>query len=133
MSGEEASTHSMVVGLHRRFSELEEHVKSLMADTRQASERMIRLEGRLDVAEAKAQAAEQREQITYMHVNDSLTATNDLVKKLFDKFDANKKENEAHRVEALKDQRRVLIWVIVTCSSVLISIGMLMFSKVFGA
>lgn len=127
---EAKSTHSMVVGLHRRFNDVERDLHTLAQDSKAVTERMIRMEGRIDIAEVKAHAAAEREAATYQHVQTALEATNHLVRKLFDKFDghtveeaADRKELFEERQEVLKEQRKVLVWVIATGVGVLGSVA----------
>lgn len=138
MSDEDKSTHSMVVGLHRRFSDVERDLHTLALDSKATTERMIRMEGRIDVAEVKAEAAAERETATYQNVQNALEATNHLVRKLFDKFDrhtmeeaSDRKELFEERQEVLKEQKRVLWWVITTCLSMLSAIAMYALTEVF--
>lgn len=135
---EAKSTHSMVVGLHRRFNDVERDLHTLAQDSKSVTERMIRMEGRIDIAEVKAHAAAEREAATYQHVQTALEATNHLVRKLFDKFDthtveeaADRKELFDERQEVLKEQKRVLWWVITTCLSMLSAIAMWALTEVF--
>ncbi|HEY7805080.1 MAG TPA: hypothetical protein VIC30_11705 [Orrella sp.] len=124
MSDEEQSTHQMVVGLHRRFDHVEKDVKHLTEQSQLASERMIRMEGRIDLAEAKSDALAERETLIHENVKDALTATNSLVKKLFDKFDQ-------HTVDENNERKKLMVWIIATCVSVLSGIGMVLFAEVF--
>lgn len=128
---EERSTHSMVVGLHRRFDAVEHDVKALAAQSQVASERMIRMEGRIDLAESKAAAAVEKEALTHATVKEALAMTNGMVKKLFDKFDQHTTEESRERIQVMKDSKRMMFWLVTTCVSVLTGIGMIMFTRVF--
>ncbi|HEY7805265.1 MAG TPA: hypothetical protein VIC30_12650 [Orrella sp.] len=128
---EEKSTHQMVIGLHRRFDHVEENVKALTDQAQLASERMIRMEGRIGLAEAKADALAERETLIHANVKDALAATNNLVKKLFDKFDQHTVDEHNERMQTMKDSKKMMLWVITTCVSVLTGIGMVLFTEVF--
>jgi len=39
---------------------------------------------------------------------------------------------KADRTEAAKEGKKTMLWLVSTCVSVLVGIGMVMFSKVFG-
>lgn len=129
---EERSTHQMVVGLHRRFDNVEKDVKSLTAQSVLSSERMIRMEGRIDLAEAKSDALMERETLIHENVKGALANTNNLVKKLFDKFDQRTVEENKDRINAMTASKKQIWWLATTCVSVLIGIGMVMFGRVFG-
>jgi len=131
MSEEDESTHSMVAGLHRRFGIIEMNVATLAQDSKATSERMIRMEGRIDLAEANAKSTAEREILIHNNVKEALANTNSIVKKLFDKFDAHTVEESKDRLQLEKDGKKIMVWLVSTCISVLIGIGMVMFTQVF--
>lgn len=131
MSDEQRSTHDMVVGLHRRFDNVEFDVKKLTEHSQVVSERMVRMEGRIDMAEAKADALAERETLIHENVKEALASTNGIVKKLFDKFDQHTADEARERIQVMKESKKMMFWLVTTCVSVLTGIGMVMFTRVF--
>ena len=130
-------------GLHRRFDQLETSFKEVRDEQHLMARSLDGVNHRIDMIELTVDAAQKRETMVVNSINEKLTENSNLTKKLFDKFDrhdAQEAKDRQERAQKELDQRdkaaaeskKLTWWLISTCVTVLTSIGMLMFSKVFG-
>jgi chromosome segregation ATPase len=131
-----------ITGLHRRFDKLESNFESIQREQHEISQSLVEVNHRIDLVEVQMESAHKREAMIVGSINDNLDRHSALVKKLFDKFDRHdemetkeRKERAsaeiAERDRASAESKKTMMWLVTTCVSVLISIGMLMFTRVF--
>lgn len=136
--------------LEKSFVEFrtEQHAmtKSLVgvrAEQHEMAKSLVGVGHRIDIMEVQVQAAQARETLVVKAVNDKLDNSNAMIKKLFDKFDDRDKQEKEDRKErnekeleerdkVVADNKQQKNWIIVTCVSALISIGLLWIGKWIG-
>jgi hypothetical protein len=103
---------------------------------------LIEVNHRIDLVEVQIEASHKREAMIVGSINEKLAESSNLTKKLFDKFDKHddlevkerKERAEAEiaaREKATAENKKTMWWLVSTCVSVLIGIGMVMFAEVF--
>lgn len=122
MSDEDKSTHDMVIGLHRRFDVLETDVKSLTLDARDNREKLIKMEGRVDVTEVKASAAAEREAITFGHV---MEAMGKMEKSLAGAVTA----LQSHAAEEAPVLRKIILWLMGIAGTIVTGVVLMLIGR----
>jgi hypothetical protein len=115
-----------LAGLHRRFDKLESNFSHVRNEQHAMALSLLAVDKRIDLVELQMNANQQREVLILDSFNKRMDDSSNMLKRLFDKFDL-----AAER--AVEDRKKMMIWVITTALSVLSSIGIIMFNKVFGA
>lgn len=109
------STHNMVRGLHRRFDGLEQHVDALKSESRAMGESIIKLSGRVDLAERTADLSAEREKLVNANLSVALESQRKSLdelksfvtashEKLFSTF-------SAHTTQEDDDRKKLLFWI----------------------
>lgn len=132
-----------ITGLHRRFDRLESNFERVQKEQHGMSKCLLEVNHRIDLVEVQIEAAHKRELMIVGSINEKLAENSNLTKKIFDKFDkrdeleAKERKDRAQkeiddRDKVAAESKKLTWWLISTCVTVLISIGMLMFNRVFG-
>jgi chemotaxis protein histidine kinase CheA len=131
-----------ISGLHRRFDTLESNFDKVRKEQHEMSKSLVNVNHRIDLVEMQIESAHKREALIVGSINEKLEANSNLVKKLFDKFDRHDAQEAAERKERIEkeseakelvasESKKLMWWIVTTCVSVLVGIGMVMFNKVF--
>jgi 2,3-bisphosphoglycerate-independent phosphoglycerate mutase len=121
----------VVAGIHKRLDTIDAHVMGVRDAQHKAALNLMAVDKRIDLVEVHIEATKQREELLYKNLTDRLDNGSSVFKKLFDKFDQHTKDEENERRKSQEEQKKILWWVIGTAASVLSSIGMVLFTRVF--
>jgi len=120
-----------IYSLHRRFDKMETGFKDLRDEQHRMAINILAVDKRIDLVEVQIESAKAREELLYKTITDRLDSGSQVMKKLFDKFDKHTYEETEERRRGQEDQKKMLWWIIGTAVSVLTSIGIVMFGRVF--
>lgn len=130
-----------IKGLHDRFDNLEKNFDEVRIEQHEMSKSILGVSHRIDIMEVQVEAAQKRETMVVNAVNEKLDNSTSLIKKLFDKFDEHDKMEKTERVvrndkeikdrdNVISENRKLKLWVISTCVTAIMSIGLLWINKV---
>lgn len=121
-----AENNDHIQGLHKHLTRLEDSFKEVKAEQFEISKNINHVNHRVDLIEVQIDAAQKREALVIGTINEKLEANTSLIKQLFTKFDD-------HATTEHEDRKRVLFWLMTTVVSVVGTVGMIVFGRVFGA
>lgn len=112
-------------GLHRRFDKLEANFDEVKKEQHQMASDLSTVNHRIDLIEVQIDAAQRRETLVIGSLNEKLEANANLIKRLFDKFDA-------HIEGEVDDRKKLLFWLVSCVVSVLGTAAVIVFTRLFG-